>query len=151
MSEIRSSLDFRQLSCVPLPDCLKLGHFMTLNSPNNLAQFFPILDCWAIPISNINHATLCLRQFRHCLKSGCPNFKHSLYSKSPNILNLGVQIPDTFSSLLFFCIKGSSLVSEIRKFGEQTISGCPKSRQVRFSDIYFTQRHQCYYKDMHNK
>ena len=28
---------------------------------NNLALFVLISDSWAVPISNINHATLCLR------------------------------------------------------------------------------------------
>ena len=32
-----------------------------LNSQNDLALFVPISDSWAVPISNINHATLCLR------------------------------------------------------------------------------------------
>ena len=42
---------------------------MALNSQNNLAYFVSILDSLAVPISNINHATLCLR-----LGNLCPNF-----------------------------------------------------------------------------
>ena len=74
---ISDSLVVSHYQTIPISDtffCLKLGPkilrhqprsfnvkkniFKTLNSQNNLAQFAQILDSLAVPIWNINHATL---------------------------------------------------------------------------------------------